>query len=78
MIKEIKVVEVNNGVATEKSYLTEDVQFKTKKQKGTIMIGFAESGKLRNTWIKVLPNVWSVEVYEATTGRKMKTLYSKK
>lgn len=74
MLKEIKIQGICSGRPFEKSYLTEDQTFKTKKQDGWSMIGFKEQGKTRNTWVPIGANVSSIVVYEATTGRRLETI----
>ena len=72
MIKEIKYT-LKNGVMG--SCLTEDKEFLTKKQDGWDMIGFKEIGKKRNTWLPFGANVTNITIYEAETGRVMKTIF---
>ena len=71
---------MQNG--TEKSYLTETESFLSKKQDGWDMIGFQKVGKKRNTWIPIGANVTEIRIYNAETGRRLKTIdcieYNKK
>lgn len=72
MLKEIKV-ENKNG--TVKSYLTETENFLMKKDCGWDMIGFMQVGKKKNTWIPMGMNVESIVIYEASTGRRIQTVF---
>lgn len=71
MIKEIKIT-LQNGY--EKSYLTGNENFLSKKQGGWDMIGFQEIDKKRNTWIPIGANVTEIRIYNAETGRRLETI----
>ena len=71
MLKEVQITLLNGY---EKSYLTETEAFLTKKQDGWDMIGFQEVGKKRNKWIPVGANIKEIRIYDAETGRRLKTI----